>query len=207
MVAPVRRDALVAVADVHCQDLLSRARPGAPFGAVLILSLVKSTRVVGLALGGGNRAIAATVYGTVLAMAALAAGAVEHLSPHELITVVASTSAVIWLAHVYAHTLGESIERGRRLDWAELTAIGARELPILGAAAVPTAVLLLGALDVINENPDIWLAFGFGFAALAVQGLRYARVERLGTVATIAVIGANLALGGLVVMLKVPVSH
>jgi hypothetical protein len=174
---------------------------------VLILSLVKGGRVVGLALGGGNRAIAATVYGTVLAMAALAAGAVEHLAPHELIAVVASTSAVIWIAHVYAHTLGESIERGRRLDWAELAAIGRREMPILAAAALPTAVLLLGAFNVINETPDIWLAFGLGFAALGVQGLRYARVERLGTAATIGVIAANLALGGIVVMLKVLISH
>ena len=160
-----------------------------------------------LALGGGDRAIAATVYGTVLAMAALAAGAVEHLSPRELIAVVASTSAVIWLAHVYAHTLGESIERRRRLDWPELTAIGRRELPILGAAVAPTAVLLLGVFGVIEESPDIWLAFGIGFVALAVQGLRYARAERLGTAATIAVVGANLALGGLVVLLKVAISH
>ncbi len=178
-----------------------------PLAGVLILSLVNGKRVVGLALGGGNRAIAATVYGTVLAMAALAAGAVEHLSPRELIAVVASTSAVIWVAHVYAHTLGESIERGRRLDWVELTAIGSRELPILGAAAAPTAVLLLGVFGVIDETPDIWLAFGLGFAALALQGLRYARVERLGTAATIAVVGANLALGGLVVLLKVAISH
>ena len=50
---------------------------------------------MGRLLGGGNRAIAATVYGTVLAMAALAAGAVEHLSPDALITVVATTSGVI----------------------------------------------------------------------------------------------------------------
>ena len=162
---------------------------------------------MGRLLGGGNRAIAATVYGTVLAMAALAAGAVEHLSPDALITVVATTSGVIWLAHVYAHTLGESIERGHRLDWAELRAIGERELPILGAALAPTSVLLLGSFDVISETPDIWLAFGLGFAALAVQGARYARVERLGLAATIAVIAANLALGGLVVMLKVLISH
>jgi hypothetical protein len=162
---------------------------------------------VGRLLGGGNRAIAATVYGTVLAMAALAAGAVEHLSPDELITVVATTSGVIWLAHVYAHTLGESIERGHRLDWAELRAIGGRELPILGAALAPTAVLLLGVFSVIEETPDIWLAFGLGFAALALQGARYARVERLGPGGTIAVIAANLALGGLVVMLKVLISH
>jgi hypothetical protein len=163
--------------------------------------------MVGRLLGGGNRAIAATVYGTVLAMAALAAGAVEHLSPGQLIAVVASTSGVIWVAHVYAHTLGESIERGHRLDWAEFSSIAEHEVPILAAAAAPTGVLLLGELGVIDEQPDIWLAFGIGFLALAVQGTRYARVENLGWAGTTAVVALNLALGGIVVALKVVISH
>jgi hypothetical protein len=178
-----------------------------PNGSRFILLRVTARRVVRLLLGGGNRAIAATVYGTVLAMAALAAGAVEHLDPAPLIEVVALTSVVIWLAHVYAHTLGESIERGHRLDWAEFRAIAARELPILVAAALPVSVLVLGVVGVIDETRDIWLAFGFGFAALAVQGARYARVERLGRGGTAAVIALNLALGGFVVMLKVLISH
>ena len=168
---------------------------------------MKGTRSVTRMLGGSTRGIAATVYGTVLAMAALAAGAVEHLSPDQLIAVVATTSAVIWLAHVYAHGLGESIEREHRLDRAEFAAIAARELPILAAAAAPVAVLLLGVFGVIDETPDIWLAFGVGFVALALQGARYARVERLGAVGTTVVIAANLALGGLVVLLKVLISH
>jgi hypothetical protein len=168
---------------------------------------LRGSGLAGVLLGGGDRGIAATIYGTVLAMAALAAGAVEHLSPNALITVVATTSAVIWLAHVYAHTLGESIERGRRVDWAEFRGIAARELPILVAAAGPTAVLLLGSFGVISESPDIWLAFGLGFVALAIQGARYARVEGLGVAGTVAVIAVNLTLGGLVVMLKVLISH
>lgn len=168
---------------------------------------MNGTRSLGRLFGGGDRAIAATVYGTVLAMAALAAGAVEHLSPRQLITVVATTSGVIWLAHVYAHSLGESIEQGHRLDWPEFSAIGRRELPILLAAAAPISVLLLGALGIVGETPDIWLAFGLGFVALALQGARYARVERLGRAGTAAVIAVNLALGGIVVLLKVLVSH
>jgi hypothetical protein len=114
---------------------------------------------------------------------------------------------VIWVAHVYAHTLGESIERGRRLDWPEFSAIAARELPILAAAAAPISVLILGVVGVVDETPDIWLAFGLGFVALAIQGKRYARVERLGAGGTAAVIALNLALGGIVVTLKVLISH
>jgi len=168
---------------------------------------VKGNRHVARLFGGGDSGLAATVYGTVLAMAALAAGAAEHLLPDALIIVVATTSGVIWLAHVYAHGLGESIERGHRLDRAEFSSIARQELPILASAAVPISVLLLGVFDVIDETPDIWLAFGFGFVALAVQGTRYARVERLGPAGTIAVVAMNLALGGLVVVLKVIVSH
>jgi len=172
-----------------------------------ILLPVRGTHAVRRLLGGGDRGIAATVYGTVLAMAALAAGAVEHLDPGTLIAVVASTSAVIWVAHVYSHTLGESVERGRRLDWAEFSGIAAREVPILAAAAGPVAVLLLGEFHVIAETPDIWLAFGLGFVALAIQGARYARVERLGRGGTAAIIALNLTLGGVVVALKVLLSH
>lgn len=168
---------------------------------------MNGTRPLARLFGGSDRGIAATVYGTVLAMAALAAGAVEHLSPDALIIVVGTTSGVIWLAHVYAHGLGESIERGHRLDRAEFSAVAGRELPILFAAAAPISVLVLGALGIVGETPDIWLAFSLGFVALAVQGLRYARVERLGPAGMTAVIAANLALGGIVVVLKVLVSH
>jgi hypothetical protein len=140
-------------------------------------------------------------------MASLAAGALSHLGPRQLIGVVATTSGVIWLAHVYAHALGESIEQSHRLDWDEFKAIAARELPILAAAAAPISVLLLGALGIVEESTDVWLAFGVGFVALAAQGARYARVERLGAAGLAAVIALNLALGGLVVALKVLVSH
>jgi len=158
-------------------------------------------------LGGGSRGIGGTVYGTVLALAALAVGAAEHRSPGQLAVIVPTTAAVIWVAHVYAHGLGESIERGHRLDGAELTDIAGRELPILAAAAAPTAALLLGAVGLVKESTDIWIAFGVGFAALAAQGARYARIERLGAAATALAVAANLALGGIVVLLKVLVSH
>ena len=190
---------------------------------------MNGTRLVGRLLGGGNRAIAATVYGTVLAMAALAAGArgqvgglltllnlrfdvaiLGALAGPAVLGVYAIATKYVDLLRLPGlavnYVLYPAFARSR-LDWAELNAIGRRELPILGAAALPASVLLLGSFDVISESPDIWLAFGLGFAALAVQGARYARVERLGPAATIAVIAANLALGGIVVMLKVLVSH
>ena len=158
-------------------------------------------------LAGGDRAIGGTVYGTVLALATLTAGAAAKQSPRELLGLVATTSAVIWVAHVYAHGLGESIQRGHRLDGAELRSIARQELPILLAAAAPTATLVLGAIGLVEEKTDIWIAFGVGLAALAVQGARYATVEQLGRLGTLTVVAANLALGLVVVLLKVVVAH
>jgi hypothetical protein len=165
--------------------------------------------VVGLRdrLRGGDRGIGGTVYGTVLALAALSAGSAEKKAPWTLAVLVASTAFVIWIAHVYAHGLGESIQRRRRLDWAELRGIAVRELPILAAAIPPTFALLLGAVGLLRETSAIWLAIGLGLGELAVEGARYARVERLGPFGTVVAVSANLALGGIIVALKVLVLH
>jgi hypothetical protein len=158
-------------------------------------------------LGGSARGIGGTVYGTVLALAAIVAGAAEHGGPRELLALVATTATVIWVAHVYAHGLGESIEQGHRLTWREFSSIAARERSILLAAAAPTAALLLGAVGLMRESRAVWLALGVGLFALAVQGARYARLEQLGPFRTIAVVSSNVALGLVVVALKVVVSH
>jgi hypothetical protein len=158
-------------------------------------------------LGGGERSIGGTVYGTILALATITAGAAAGQHPKQLLFLVATTSGAIWIAHVYSHALGESIERAHRLDRAELASIAAKELPILLAAAAPTATLVLGAVGLVEESTDIAIAFGVGLAALALQGLRYARVERLGRLGMAAIVAANLALGLLVVALKVVVNH
>ena len=128
---------------------------------------------------GSSRRIAGTVYGTVIVMSTIVAGSADHTG-WDLTTLVASTALVIWIAHVYAHELGESIERHHRLDWRGLRGIATRQLPILAAALVPTVMLSLGAAGILHENRAIWAAIGVGLATLGIQGARYARVERLG---------------------------
>ena len=110
---------------------------------------------------------------------------------------------MIWLSHVYAHGIGESISLNRRLDWSELRAIVSRELPILAAAVAPTLVLVLGAAGSLTESAATWIALGIGWFTLGVQGARYAHVERLGRLGIVAVTAINLLLGGIVVALKV----
>ena len=48
------------------------------------------------------------------------------------------------------------------------------------AALPPLGALMLGALGLISTRAAVWLAFGLGLAVLAIQGVVFARVERLG---------------------------
>ena len=64
------------------------------------------------------------------------------------------------MAHVYAHGLGESLQAGRRLNAAEFGSIARRELAIPLAAVAPTAVLVLGAVGLLNGRTAVLLALG-----------------------------------------------
>lgn len=159
-------------------------------------------------LTGSAGTIAGTVYGTIVAMSALAAGASAY--SHDLwrlTAIVAVGSIVFWIAHVYAHSLGETITLGRRMSVGEVVSVARREVSIVFAAILPACALALGAANVIGDQAAVWLAFGAGTATLAVQGVRYARIEQLGPVASVFAVATNVSLGAVIIVLKVIVSH
>ena len=155
-------------------------------------------------IGGG---VANVVYGTVVVLAALTAAYASENHPWRLAVVVFTTSTVLWVAHVYAHELAANLAAQQRLSPDELIEIAQRESGILLAAVAPILMLLLGAAGVLDETVAIWLAFAVGLLTLAVQGLRYARIEKLGWLGTLAAIAVNIALGLAIVALKVGVAH
>ena len=159
-------------------------------------------------LAGTPETISGTVYGTIIVMATLIAGApaFKHDLWH-LFAIVVVTTIVFWAAHIYAHGLGESLQLGRRVTRSELAQIAHRERAMALSVVLPSVALVLGALGVIRGSFSIWLALGIGVAALAVQGVRYARLERLSAAGTAGVVGLNLALGLILVLLKVIVVH
>jgi hypothetical protein len=159
-----------------------------------------------LAFGIGER-VASIVYGTVVAMATVTAAYATEKDPWKIAVVMWSTAFVLWIAHLYAHGLSESLHEGHRLNRGELLSIAARESGILLAAVGPGIALILGAVGVFGEKTAVWLALGVGLATLAAEGIRYARLERLKAASTLLVLASNLALGLLVVALKVAVSH
>jgi hypothetical protein len=140
-----------------------------------------------LVLGTRER-IAGSVYGTIVVLAALVAGATAYQDDlWRLGAIVSASVLILWIAHAYAHALGESLALGRRLTRAELTTITRREL------AIPLTA--------------IWLALAIGVATLAVQGVRYSRIERLSWIGTVGSVALNLSLGLAIVALKVILAH
>jgi hypothetical protein len=159
-------------------------------------------------LFGSRGTIAGTVYGTIIVLAVLAAGGNAYREePWHLVVIVVTTVLVLWLAHVYAHGLAESLQAGRRLSPTELGQIARRELAIPAAAVAPATVLMFGAVGIFRESTAVWIAFTLGVVTLAVQGVRYAAVEKMSGRATIVAVAINLALGLALVALEVFVSH
>jgi hypothetical protein len=157
---------------------------------------------------GTRQTIAGTVYGTIVVLASVTAGAAAYQNNLWKLALIATTSVlVLWLAHVYSHGLGESLALGRRLTTHEFRAIARRELAIPIAAVAPIAFIVLGAVDVFEERTALWLAVAVGVLTLTVQGARYARLENLSRTATIVSVSINLGLGLVIVALKAFVAH
>jgi hypothetical protein len=157
-------------------------------------------------LFGEGGAIASTVYGTVVVMATLTAAYASEKDPWKLATIVGAAAAVLWIAHVYAHAMSESLVE-HRLRFDDLRSIARRELGIVLAALLPFTSLVFGALGVLHETAAVWLALTIGLFTLAAEGVRFARAEKLGLFGTLAAGGLTLALGLLVVALKVLIAH
>jgi hypothetical protein len=159
-------------------------------------------------LHGHTETIAGTVYGTIVVLSMLTAGAPSYeADPWQLVAIVVSGTFVLWAAHVYSHGLGESVRARRRLGAREIVAIARREGSILLAAVLPVAAVTLGAAGVLSERLALWLALGLGVAALTVQALRYARLERLSGVGAATAVAINLVFGLVFVGLKALLVH
>jgi hypothetical protein len=148
------------------------------------------------------------IYGTIIVLAVVVGGAKAY--PHSatrIAILVAVTTVVFWLAHVYSHSLARTVVRNEHLSLAEVRQIARHEGSIVEAAVPPVAALLLGAFGLISTTAAVWTAYGLGLAVLAVQGVVFARIERLGPLGTLAIVLANLALGLALVALKLLVTH
>jgi len=150
--------------------------------------------------------LAGAIYGTILVMSIIAAFDF-HEDLWRSLVILVSTSAVFWLAHVYADALALSMNELERFSPGEVRRVAGREWPLLQAAVVPSLILLVGALGLLGTMLTYRLAIGYGAAALVWWGLVFARKERLSRKVTAAVVVVNAAFGIFIVLLKELVQH
>jgi hypothetical protein len=165
-------------------------------------------RAFRLSPGAMGERLAGFIYGTIVVLAVLVAGAKAYPdSAGRIAVLVAVTTLALWLAHVYAHGLGHAVARDEHLSGAELRHIARREASIVEAGLPSILALLLGAVGLLPTDAAVWLAIALGLVVLAIQGVVFARVERLGWLGTAGVVAANIGLGLLLVALKLLLTH
>src|SRR3954451_16341824 len=104
-------------------------------------------------LAGTPEHLGGTLYGTIVVLAIIAAGSTSHAAhPWQLVDLVASSTVVLWIAHVYAHGVADSVREGHRLRAPELRGVARHEAAIVLAAVIPLSALILGALHVLPED-------------------------------------------------------
>ena len=147
------------------------------------------------------------VYGTIVATGVVAASAGPAPDPTSIIVLLLGTSAVFWLAHVYARSVAASMVLGRAVTRRERRHLATQEWPMLQSALPLVVALLPGALGWISVSASLWIAVGVGVAALVAWGIRIGQLEDRGTWNIWRNALATASFGFVIVVLKAWVSH
>jgi hypothetical protein len=147
------------------------------------------------------------VYGSLLAASVIVGQAPlkETVPPVELAIILLATGAVFWLVHVYSRTLGHYVVDGR-FHRHRLAHVMREESPIILAAIPPAAAALLaGAIG--DASSAAWWAFIVAIAGQVVWAVVAAREAGQPPIGVFFAVVINLALGLVMVALKVFIGH
>jgi hypothetical protein len=112
-----------------------------------------------------------------------------------------------WVAHLYAEIVGDHIRHSSTLDRREITMAMQDGLPILLAAVPPAVMLLLGRLEVLDERVALWLAVAVGFVQLVGVGVFVGSAVAAGSARGWRFAAATVAIGIVIVGIKLALGH
>jgi hypothetical protein len=158
-----------------------------------------------MTLDDGSRR-AGAVYGTILVLSVIASVSEDaDAGAASVLGAVLLTSFAFWIAHVYAESLTARIDHPRA-RWRELARRAViREWPLLQAAFVPSVPLLLGVVGALSRATAIDIAIALALADLFAWGVAVGRALHQAPLRATLSGFVNVALGGVVVALKVVV--
>ncbi len=113
-----------------------------------------------------------SVYGTVLVSGMIVVAGSYGATSWQVFLSVFGTVIVFWAAHVYAGTIaGHGVLEGDDTSlWLALRRALRRSVGFLTSALPPSIVLLLGALEAVDDTVAIWVALWLGVVILAILG-------------------------------------
>lgn len=147
--------------------------------------------------------LTSSIYGTVLAIALVAAySAEEALEPVLIAAALLVTLGVFWLAHSQAELLAARYAVGHSLTLKEVREHLGHGWPMVQAGFPLAAALLLATIGLVSDDTSVDLSLGVGVAELGAWGVAVGAKERLGLLRTVGVTAVNVSLGLAVVLLK-----
>ena len=149
-------------------------------------------------VSGGDAASA--VYGTILAASVLIASTTGPVTTLELTL---GTGIVFWLAHTHVLLIGRIARREGAIGLRTVRKALVAEWPLVQASFTPAAPLVLAIAGIISPTTAQSLGVLICFMGLLAWGIVVAKAGRLGRGQTALTIGFTVALGLLLVLLKV----
>lgn len=149
--------------------------------------------------------LAGAIYGTILATTVVVTIGNHPENLDRALVLVAGTSVVFWMAHVYARGLAARVVARRALHRRELWELARSEWPMLQSSWPILLVLGLGRLEVIDPYRSIDVATAVGIGALFTYGYVIGRQEGLSWPRTAlnALVAGSFGLGILVLKVLV----
>jgi hypothetical protein len=156
-----------------------------------------------MALGDGSRP-ASAIYGTIVVLGVIAGVSEDaDAGPAAVLGGVLVTALAFWAAHVYAEVLAARLADPER-RWGEIMPrAAAGEWPIVEAALAPAVALVLGVIGVLSRDTAIDVAMALALADLFGWGVVIGRASGQSRAGVLLSGLLNVALGGVVVFLKV----
>jgi len=150
-----------------------------------------------------KHAVSRAIYGSVSILAVLLVMQSHPPSAWTAAVMLFGTSLAIALAETYSETIAEMIGHQRQFAARELAAIWRRTRPILVAANLPTAIVLLSVAGLYSVSTALNVAEFAVYAALFVWGLRVGQLMHDSWPRIIASGLATVAIGVLIGLIKV----
>lgn len=151
------------------------------------------------------------VYGVILVSGLIATSGSGGAAAWRTLVITGVTVVVFWSAHVYAGAVaahGSRAEEGRTIGLKDaIRRAIRRSRGLFAATVIPAAVLLLGAVGIVEDNVAIWASLWVCVAVLAWLGFRAYR--RKGAPWWGQILGAvsTASFGVIIIIAKAIVTH